>query len=133
MTSILILGLSAAILFIVRAAFSPSALGWKLSGIWKNQSDTLQIMMHEDETHLYGHVVSAAIKGDDNIVIGKPVLENVKLRMLWTWSTGKYIDPYTMKEFDVKIKLKGSKKLEVMLLENNNPVTKEEWTLVNSL
>lgn len=113
---------------------SPSHLSWKLSGIWANQSDTLQIMIHADDTSLCGHVVSAQIKeNNDKIVIGKMVVDKVKLNSMWTWSYGKYIDPYTMEEFDVKIKLKGNDRLKVRFMEHENLVKKEEWKLINPL
>ena len=111
---------------------SPDNLSWKLSGIWANQSDTLQIMIHPGDTCLCGHIVSAQVReNNEKIVIGKMVVDKVKLKPLWSWSKGKYIDPYTMEEFDVKIKLKGSDRLKVCYLENENLVKEEEWKLVN--
>ena len=113
---------------------SPSHLSWKLSGIWANQADTLQIMIHADETNLHGHVVSAQINGNnEKIIIGKMVVDNVKVKPIWSWSHGKYIDPYTQEEFDVKIKLKGSDRLKVRFLEHEHLVKKEEWKLINPL
>jgi hypothetical protein len=109
-------------------------LSWKLSGIWANQSDTLQIMIHADATYLHGHVVSAQVRdNNDKIVIGKMVVDKVKLKSAWNWSKGKYIDPYTMEEFDVKIKLKGKDRLKIRFMEHENIVRKEEWKLVNPL
>ncbi len=111
---------------------SPNKLAWKLSGVWANQSDTLQIMIHEQDACLHGHVVSADVReSNSKIVIGKMVVNKVKLKSAWSWSTGKYIDPYTMEEFDFKIKLKGSDRLKVCYLENQNLVRKEEWRLLN--
>ena len=111
---------------------SPNHLGWRLSGVWQNQSDTLQIMIHEQDAHLHGHVVSADIRENDNkIVVGKMVVDRVKLRAAWKWSTGKYIDPYTMEEFEFKIKLRGGNKLKVCYLDDNNLIRKEEWTLIS--
>ena len=113
---------------------SPGRLSWKLSGIWANQSDTLQIMIHADHNDLHGHVVSAQLRDDnEKIVIGKMVVDKVRLKSVWSWSKGKYIDPYTMEEFDVKIKLKGSDRLKVRFLERENLVKKEEWKLINPL
>lgn len=113
---------------------SPGRLSWKLSGIWANQSDTLQIMIHADHNYLHGHVVSAQLRDDnEKIVIGKMVVDKVRLKSVWSWSKGKYIDPYTMEEFDVKIKLKGSDRLKVRFLERENLVKKEEWKLINPL
>ncbi|HRK52492.1 MAG TPA: DUF2147 domain-containing protein [Cyclobacteriaceae bacterium] len=113
---------------------TPNYLGWKLAGIWANQSDTLQIMIHEQDACLNGHVVSADVRDNNSkIVIGKMVVNKVKLRSVWNWSTGKYIDPYTMEEFDFKIKLKGSDRLKVYYLENKNLVRREEWKLISSL
>lgn len=113
---------------------TPSRLSWKLSGIWANQSDTLQIMIHADQTYLHGHVVSAQIRDDnEKIVIGKMVVDKVKLNSVWSWSKGKYIDPYTMEQFDVKIKLKGNDRLKVRFMERENLVKKEEWKLINPL
>lgn len=124
--------LTVTILIIIGLPGSPSHVGWKLSGVWSNQSDTLQIMIHANKNSLDGHVVSADIKGDNNkIVIGKMVVSQVKLKPIWNWSRGKYIDPYTMEEFDVKIKLKRSNRLSVCYLENKNLVKKEEWKLTN--
>lgn len=124
--------LTVTILIIIGLPGSPSHVGWKLSGVWSNQSDTLQIMIHANKNSLNGHVVSADIKGDNNkIVIGKMVVSQVKLKPIWNWSRGKYIDPYTMEEFDVKIKLKRSNRLSVCYLENKNLVKKEEWKLTN--
>ena len=112
---------------------TPNYMGWKLSGIWANQSDTLQIMIHEQDAFLNGHVVSADVRDNNSkIVIGKMVVNKVKLRSAWNWSTGKYIDPYTMEEFDFKIKLKGNDRLKVYYLENQNLVRKEEWKLISS-
>ena len=114
--------------------FSSSHLGWQLSGVWSNQSDTLQIMMHEDNANVHGHVVSAQFKaGNDKIVIGKMVVNSVKLRAIWYWSTGKYIDPYTMEEFDLRVKLKDARTLKVCFLEKDNIVKKEEWKLIDPL
>lgn len=125
--------LTVTILIIIGLPGSPSHVGWKLSGVWSNQSDTLQIMIHAHKNSLNGHVVSADIKGDNNkIVVGKMVVCQVKLKSIWNWSQGKYIDPYTMEEFDVKIKLKRNNKLSVCFLENKNLVKKEEWKLTNS-
>lgn len=113
---------------------TPNRLSWKLSGIWANQSDTLQIMIHADQTYLHGHVVSAQIRDDnEKIVIGKMVVDKVKLNSVWSWSKGKYIDPYTMEQFDVKIKLKGNDRLKVRFMERENLVKKEEWKLINPL
>lgn len=113
---------------------SPNYLGWKLSGVWMNQTDTLHIMIHEENASLQGHVVSADIHGaNDKIVVGKRVIDKVKLNSMWQWSRGKYIDPYTMEEFDFKIKPKGNNKLLVYYLENENLVRKEEWKLINPL
>lgn len=113
---------------------TPSYIGWKLAGVWANQSNTLQIMIHEQDACLNGHVVSADVRDNNSkIVIGKMVVNKVKLRSIWNWSTGKYIDPYTMEEFDFKIKLKGSDRLKVYYLENKNLVRKEEWKLISSL
>lgn len=122
-----------AILVIFGFPGTPNYLGWKLSGVWANQSDTLQIMIHEHDACLSGHVVSAEVRDNNNkIVIGKMVIDKVKLRSIWNWSTGKYIDPYTMEEFDCKIKLKGSNKLKVYYMENKNLVRKEEWKLITT-
>lgn len=113
---------------------TPGRLSWKLSGIWANQSDTLQIMIHADQMYLHGHVVSAQIRDDnEKIVIGKMVVDKVKLNSVWNWSKGKYIDPYTMEEFDVRIKLKGKDRLKVRFMERENLVKKEEWKLINPL
>jgi len=113
---------------------TPSRLSWKLSGIWANQSDTLQIMIHSDHMYLHGHVVSAQIgENNERIVIGKMVVDKVKLNSVWSWSKGKYIDPYTMEEFDFKIKLKGNDRLKVRFMERENLIKKEEWKLVNPL
>lgn len=112
--------------------FTSSYLGWQLSGVWTNQSDTLQIMMHEHNASIHGHVVSAQLRnGNDKIVIGKMVVDSVKLRAAWNWSSGKYIDPYTMEEFDLKVKLKNARTLKVCFLERENVVKKEEWKLVD--
>ncbi len=122
------------IFFVTGFPGSATKLGWKLSGIWKNQSDTLQIMFHEHKSYLQGHVVSADLIGkNEKIVIGKKVVEKLKLQSMWAWSTGRYIDPYTMEEFEFKVKLKGNNRLKVCYMENKNLVKKEEWTLVNSL
>lgn len=113
---------------------TPNHLSWKLSGIWANQADTLQIMIHSDNACLHGHVVSAQVReSNEKIVIGKMVVDKVKLKSVWKWSRGKYIDPYTMEEFDVKIKLKGKDRLKVCYLEKENLVRKEEWKLINPL
>lgn len=113
---------------------TPGRLSWKLSGIWSNQSDTLQIMIHADHMYLHGHVVSAQIRDDnEKIVIGKMVVDKVKMNSVWSWSKGKYIDPYTMEEFDVKIKLKGNDRLKVRFMEHEHLVKKEEWKLINPL
>ena len=113
---------------------TPSRLSWKLSGIWANQSDTLQIMIHSDHMYLHGHVVSAQIgENNERIVIGKMVVDKMKLNSVWSWSKGKYIDPYTMEEFDFKIKLKGNDRLKVRFMERENLIKKEEWKLVNPL
>lgn len=109
---------------------SPKYLGWKLSGVWANQSDTLQIMIHQQDTFLHGHVVSADVRENAKIVVGKRVVEKVRLKPMWGWSTGKYIDPYTMEEFDFKVKPKGRNRLRVCYLERKNLVRKEEWKLV---
>ncbi len=134
-TMLIFVGVIVAVtLILVGIPFSPNYLGWKLSGIWANQSDTLQIMIHEENECLHGHVVSAQLREqNDKIVIGKMVIDKVKLKAAWNWSTGKYIDPYTMEEFEFKIKLKGSNKLKVYFMENKNLVRKEEWKLLNPL
>ena len=122
--------LASALLYLGKP-FTSSYLGWQLSGVWSNQADTLQIMMHEDNANVHGHVVSAQFRnGNDKIVIGKMVVNSVKLRAIWYWSTGKYIDPYTMEEFDFKVKPKGRNRLRVCYLERKNLVRKEEWKLV---
>ena len=126
--------ISAIVLFYLGVPFTSSYLGWQLSGVWSNQSDTLQIMMHEDNANVHGHVVSAQFKaGHDKIVIGKMVVNSVKLRAIWYWSTGKYIDPYTMEEFDLRVKLKDARTLKVCFLEKENIVRKEEWKLIDPL
>lgn len=113
---------------------TPGHLSWKLSGIWTNQADTLQIMIHADNTCLHGHVVSAQVlESNEPIVIGKMVVDKLILKSVWKWSRGKYIDPYTMEEFDVKIKLKGNDRLKVCYLEKDTLVRKEEWKLINPL
>jgi len=133
MIAVLISVVAVVILMLVGIPFSANYLGWKLSGIWANQSDTLQIMIHEENDCLHGHVVSAQLREqNDKIVIGKMVIDRVKLKAVWNWSSGKYIDPYTMEEFELKVKLKGSNKLKVYFLENKNLVKKEEWKLLNS-
>ncbi|HCM75917.1 MAG TPA: hypothetical protein DIS90_06020 [Cytophagales bacterium] len=127
---VLLAALSAIMIFGIPG--SPDYIAWKLSGVWKNQSDTLHIMIHEENACLHGHVVSADIRGsNDKIVIGKMVIDKVKLNSMWQWSIGKYIDPYTMEEFELKIKLKGTDRLKVCYLENENLVRKEEWKLVS--
>jgi hypothetical protein len=91
-------------------------------------------MIHADQMYLHGHVVSAQIRDDnEKIVIGKMVVDKVKLNSVWSWSKGKYIDPYTMEEFDVIIKLKGKDRLKVRFMERENLVKKEEWKLINPL
>ncbi|GAB1446221.1 MAG: DUF2147 domain-containing protein [Cyclobacteriaceae bacterium] len=110
---------------------SSNYLGWKLSGVWINQSGTLQIMIHQQDACLYGHVVSADVRENNSqIVIGKMVVNSVRLKSIWNWSTGKYIDPYTLKEFEFKVKLKGSNRLKVCYMENEDLVRKEEWKLI---
>lgn len=123
---------SIVLLVIFGLPVTPNYLGWKLSGVWSNQSETLQIMIHEQDACLNGHVVSAEVDNNNKIIIGKMVVNKVKLRSIWNWSTGKYIDPYTMEEFDFMIKLKGSNRLKVYYMENENLVKKEEWKLISS-
>lgn len=110
-----------------------SYLGWKVSGIWANQSDTLQIIIHEEGTFLNGHIVSAQVSRDQaEPVVGKMIVDHIEPQPVWKWSSGKYIDPYTRQVLDLKIKLKNDKTLKVCFVENDDVVRKEEWKLVNS-
>jgi len=131
---IFIVGLLA-VVFLVTIGLpgAPHYMAWKLSGIWTNQSDTLQIMIHEQDTFLLGHIVSAQVsQNHDQLVVGKMVFDNVKLKSAWKWSEGKYMDPFSRKQFDFKIKLKDSKTLFVCFLENNQIVKSEQWKLIDS-
>ncbi len=137
MITILILsvaGLFLAFLIVIGIPGTPNFLAWKLSGIWANQADTLQIMIHGQDSNLHGHVVSAQINQvNDKPVVGKMVVDNVQLKSAWKWSKGKYIDPYTLEEFDLMIKMKNANTLSVCFLRNQNIIKSEEWKLVNAL
>lgn len=131
---LLVAALFLVFLIVIGMPGTPTYLAWKLSGIWANQSDTLQIMIHGQDTHLHGHIVSAQIdRKNDKPVVGKMVVDNVQLKSVWSWSKGKYIDPYTQEEFDLMLKMKDAKTLSVCFLTNQNIIKSEEWKLVNAL
>jgi len=140
MVILLVLVSLAFLLVLVYTGFpgSPNYLGWKISGVWANQADTLQIMIHAQDSFLHGHVVSAQVnETNDKIVIGSMVVNDVKLKPIWNWSSGRYTDPYTKEEFVLRVKLNGSNKLKVLFLQRLNGVEeivkKEEWNLINPM
>ena len=120
-------------MLVISTSTTKSYFGWKVSGIWANESDTLQIIIHEEGSCLHGHIVSAQInKKNNKPIVGQMIVDHVKIKPTWKWSVGKYIDPYTTQVFDLKMKLKDGKTLKVCFVENDHIVRKEEWKLVNS-
>ena len=116
---------------------SAQHLGWRLSGIWANEADTLQIMMHHSEASVSGYVVSAEVKDfSKRVIVGSRVLCDLKLKPSWTWSEGKYVDPFSQQEYQVNVKLVAKDILKVKYLVTNNGESefKEEvWRLINPL
>mgnify|MGYP001604593463 CR=1 FL=1 len=112
-------------------------IGWKISGIWENGPQTIQVLIHNNGPMVRGHVVWA---NEDDLaergkIIGSLILKEVKLKPFWRWSNGTYIDPVTNREFPLRIRLKNNKSLTVHFYENagGEVLIKEEWQLVNPL
>ena len=112
-------------------------VGWKISGIWENDSHTIHVLIHNQGPMVRGHVVWAneddrAQKGK---MIGSLILKEVKLRSFWRWSDGTYICPMTNKEFPLRLRLRNNKSLSVHFFVNTGGeiLIKEEWQLVNPL
>ncbi len=112
-------------------------LGWKLSGIWANEADTLQIMMYHSETSVSGYVVSAEVNDfSRRVIVGSRIISDLKLKPSWAWSEGKYVDPFSQQEYQVRVKLVGNDLLKVKYLVTSNgegAFKEEEWRLVNPL
>ena len=112
-------------------------LGWKISGIWENEPGSFQVLIHNNDSVLRGHVVWA--DEDDQLekgkMIGLLILKEVKLKSFGRWSNGTYIDPLTKKEFPLRMRLRSNKSLSVQFFEctNGEVLIKEEWKLVNPL
>lgn len=122
------------LLLIFGLSGTEGGLRHQISGIWTNQSDTLQIMIMEDGKGLHGHVVSAQVQKDNKApVVGKMVMDKMKRMPIREWSIGKYIDPYTTRVCDIKIKPKDGTTLDVCFVEEDHVVKQEEWKLVNTL
>lgn len=111
--------------------------GWKISGVWENDSRTIQVLIHNNGPILRGHVVWC--NEDDQIekgkIVGALILKEVKLKSFWRWSSGTYIDPITNKEFPLRLRLRNNKSLSVHFFENTGGevLLKEEWQLLNPL
>ena len=112
-------------------------VGWKISGIWENDSRTIQVLIHNNGPMVRGHVVWANEdeQTEKGKLVGSLILKEVKLRSFWRWSNGTYVDPVTNKEFPLRLRLRNNKSLTIHFFENadGEVLIKEEWQLVNSL
>ena len=112
-------------------------VGWKISGIWENDSRTMQVLIHNNGSMVRGHVVWADEdeQTEKGKLVGALIIKEVKLKSFWRWSNGTYVDPVTNQEFPLRLRLRNNKSLSVHFFEkaSGEILIKEEWQLVNPL
>jgi hypothetical protein len=112
-------------------------IGWKISGVWENDAQTIQVLIHNNGPMVRGHVVWASEddQQEKGKLVGSLIIKEVVLKSFWRWSNGTYIDPVTHKEFPLRIRMRSDKSLSIHFFENTGGevLMKEEWQLINPL
>lgn len=102
----------------------------KVSGLWSNETNTIQILIYGMESRFQAVVVWT--KDIDDKILGSGIIRNMSLKY-FSWGKGTYIDPFTKDEYEFKLKLKNTGRLHLQLYEKSSHLRLkvEEWKSVN--
>ena len=120
-------GIIVALFFRFRYALAD--LESKVTGLWSNETNTMQILIYGMESRFQAVVVWT--KDIDDKILGSGIILNMSLKY-FSWGEGTYIDPVTKDQFKFKLKLKNTGRLHLQLFEKSShlPLKVEEWSQV---
>jgi hypothetical protein len=121
-------GIIAALFFRFRYALAD--LEAKVTGLWSNENNTMQILIYGRESRFQAVVVWT--KDIDDKILGSGIIRNMSLKY-FSWGEGTYIDPFTKDQFKFKLKLKHTGRLHLHLFEKSSHLLLkvEEWKSVS--
>jgi hypothetical protein len=117
---------------LVRFRNSTSDLELKITGLWRNENNTIRILIYSIESVLQAEVVWT--RDIPTPILGEGVIRNLRLKY-FSWGEGTYIDPLSKSQFRMKLKLKNPGQLSLTLWDgsNNVPAKVEEWMQVHQM
>ena len=120
-------GITVALFFRFRYALAD--LESKVTGLWSNESNTMQILIYGMESRFQAVVVWT--KDIDDKILGSGIIRDMRLNY-FSLGEGTYIDPFTRDQFKFKLKLKSKGRLHLQLFEKSSqmPLKVEEWKSV---
>lgn len=121
----------ALIVFLIREQFSESAFQHSLVGVWFNENLNIRILLYDVDSVFQGSVVWA--ESQNNSILGQRIVENLKVG-LFNKCKGTYVDPVTLRQYCVRLQLKGKTTMKMTAYErNSNQVAfVQEWKLLKS-
>ena len=120
-------GIIVALFFRFRYALAD--LESKITGLWSNESNTMQILIYGMESRFQAVVVWT--NDIDDKILGSGIIRDMRLKY-FNWGEGTYIDPFTRDQFKFKLKLKSTGRLHLQLFEKSSHLLLkvEEWKSV---
>src|SRR6185436_1189428 len=100
-----------------RFRYSLADLESKITGLWSNESNTMQILIYGMESRFQAVIVWT--KDIDDKILGSGIIRNMRLKY-FSWGEGTYIDPITKDQFMFKLKLKNTGRLHLHLFEKSS-------------
>jgi hypothetical protein len=126
LTIVVTAGILVALFF--RFRYAVADLELKITGLWSNEDETMQILIYGLESRFQAEVVWT--KDLDDKVLGSGIIRNMSLKY-FSWGEGVYIDPLTKDQFKFRMKLKNTGRLHLHLFEKSGHSLKtEEWKQV---